>query len=141
MTKTIKTYSELILLPTFKERFDYLFVGGRIGVATFGAERYLNQVLYHSAEWKELRSVIILRDNACDLGIDDREILRSEWVRIHHINPITPDDVRDRSPKLFDPENLITCSSQTHQAIHYTGWVGTIQEPVTRKPNDTCPWR
>lgn len=141
MTKNTKTYSELISLPSFKERFDYLFIGGKVGDATFGAERYLNQVFYRSHEWKELRSSIILRDNACDLGIEDREIMHSSWIRIHHINPITLDDVRNRSSKLFDPENLITCSVKTHQAIHYTGWDGAPQDLVTRKPNDTCPWR
>lgn len=137
----IKTYSELIQLPTFKERFDYLYVGGQVGAKTFGAERYLNQVFYKSSEWIELRNEIILRDNACDLGIDGREIQNKRLVRIHHINPITIDDIKNRSSILTDPENLITCLNKTHQAIHYTGWDGVLKDPVERTLNDTCPWR
>jgi hypothetical protein len=137
----IKTYTELIRLPTFKERFDYLYVGGQVGAKTFGNERYLNQVFYKSEEWKAVRRAVILRDNACDLGIEGREIQNSRLVRIHHLNPITIEDIRNHSPKLTDPENLITCLNKTHQAIHYTGWDGVLQEPVERAPNDTCPWR
>ena len=137
----IKTYTELIRLPTFKERFDYLYVGGQVGAKTFGNERYLNQVFYESEEWKAVRRAVILRDNACDLGIEGREIQNSRLVRIHHLNPITIEDIRNHSPKLTDPENLITCLNKTHQAIHYTGWDGVLQEPVERAPNDTCPWR
>ena len=137
----IKTYSELIQLPTFKERFDYLYVGGQVGAKTFGAERYLNQVFYKSSEWIELRNEIILRDNACDLGIDGREIQNKRLVRIHHINPITIDDIKNRSSILTYPENLITCLNKTHQAIHYTGWDGVLKDPVERTLNDTCPWR
>lgn len=141
MSTTIKTYSELIELPTFKERFDYLYIGGRVGQTTFGSERYLNQVFYNSMEWRQLRNDIILRDNGCDLGIEGRDIINKRYVRIHHINPITMEDIRNRSPKLVDPENLITCLYSTHEAIHYAGWGGVTKEPVTRKPNDTCPWR
>lgn len=144
MTKTkssIKTYSELVKIPTFKERFDYLYIGGSVGSSTFGAERYLNQIFYKSDQWRKLRNEIIIRDDGCDLGIPGRDILDSRYIRIHHIDPITIDDIRDRTPKLLDPENLITCLWQTHQAIHYTGWDGTIHDPVIRKPNDTCPWR
>jgi hypothetical protein len=137
----IKTYTELIRLPTFKERFDYLYVGGQVGAKTFGNERYLNQVFYKSEEWKAVRRAVILRDNACDLGIEGREIQNSRLVRIHHLNPITIEDIRNHSPKLTDPENLITCLNKTHQAIHHTGWDGVLQEPVERAPNDTCPWR
>lgn len=139
--KTIKCYSELIKLPTFKERFDYLYIGGRVGENTFGAERYLNQAFYNSYEWRRLRNEIIIRDCGCDLGIEGREIRAKRLLRIHHIDPITLDDISNRSPKLMDPENLICCLWQTHQAIHYMGWEGVIKEPVTRRPNDTCPWR
>ena len=137
----IKTYSKLISLPTFKERFDYLYIGGSVGESTFGAERYLNQVFYRSDEWRHLRDEIIIRDNACDLGMEDREIKLKRDIRIHHINPITVEDIRSRSYRLFDPENLITCLDRTHQSIHYTGWDGTYKDPIERQPNDTCPWR
>lgn len=137
----IKCYSELIELPTFKERFEYLQCVKAIGESTFGRDRYLNQIFYHSAEWKELRDQIILRDEACDLGIDGREINSRSWIRIHHINPITIDDILNHSRKLIDPENLITCLDRTHQAIHFTGFDGTMHEPIKRTPYDTCPWR
>lgn len=140
-TTSIKTYSKLIELPTFKERFEYLYIGGRVGEATFGAERYLNQHFYNSAEWRELRDDVILRDEACDLGIEGRDIMDRRYIRIHHIEPITMNDILNHSSRLMDPENLITCLSKTHQAIHYTGWDGVYQEPVTRRPYDTCPWR
>lgn len=138
---SIKCYSELIKLPTFKERFDYLFVGGQVGAKTFGDERYLNQVFYNSYEWKAFRRSIIIRDGGNDLGIDGREIHEKRLIRIHHINPITVDDIVNRAYKLLDPENAITCLWQTHQAIHYTGYDGCLKDPVERKPGDTCLWR
>lgn len=141
MVSMIKRYSDLIKLETFQERFDYLYIGGVVGAKTFGDERYLNQLFYNSSEWKRLRNKIIIRDDGCDLGIPGREIKDSKYIRIHHIDPITIDDIRDRTPKLFDPDNLITCLWQTHQAIHYTGWDGCLKDPVERKPWDTCPWR
>lgn len=141
MNTMIKCYSELISLPTFKERFDYLQCVKRIGVSTFGEDRYLNQMFYHSYEWKELRDQIILRDEACDLGIDGREIGSKRLIRVHHINPITIDDIYNHSRKLTDPENLITCLDRTHQAIHFTGYDGVTDDPVVRTPFDTCPWR
>lgn len=141
ITMNTKTYSELIKLPTFKERFDYLYIGGQVGAETFGAERYLNQVFYKSAEWREVRNAVIMRDQGCDLGIEGRELQNRRSIRVHHIDPITIDDITNRSSKLIDMENLITCSSKTHQAIHYTGWDGTPQEPIIRTLNDTCPWR
>lgn len=140
-TTTIKTYAELVKIPTFMERFNYLYIGGQVGAATFGAERYLNQVFYKSDEWKRLRNDIIIRDNGCDLGIEGREIFDKRDVRIHHIEPITLDDIRSKSPKLVDPNNLICCSRKTHQAIHYTGEDGVYKDYVERTPYDTCPWR
>lgn len=113
----------------------------RVGVSTFGEDRYLNQMFYKSYEWKEIRDAIILRDEACDLGIDGREIDSRRLIRVHHINPLTIDDICNHSSKLTDPENLITCLDRTHQAIHFTGYDGVMQDPVVRVPFDTCPWR
>lgn len=135
----IRTYTELITLPTFEERFEYLKLDGKVGVETFGSHRYLNQVLYRSPEWKHIRDKVILRDNGCDLGIDGRYI--SKYLHIHHINPITKQQVLDRDPALFDLNNLITVSYQTHQAIHYGDKSILILDPVERFANDVAPWR
>lgn len=135
----IKTYSELILLPTFKERFRYLKIGGQVGKATFGYDRWLNQQFYQSPEWRRLRNDIIDRDNACDLGIPGREIYK--YVVIHHINPITKQDILDRSDFLMNPEYLICVTDRTHKAIHYGDENLLYTEPVERTRFDTCPWR
>lgn len=135
----IKTYSELITIPTFLERYKYLKIGGQVGVATFGHDRYLNQILYSSGEWKCFRRDIILRDNGCDLGCSEFEIY--ELALIHHINPITVEDVLNRDPKIFDPENVITTSRNTHNAIHYGDENLLPIGPIERCPNDTCPWK
>lgn len=136
---SIKTYSELIRLPTFRERFLYLKIGGRVGEATFGYDRWLNQQFYQSKEWRRLRNYIIDRDNACDLGIPGREINR--YVIIHHLNPITKQDILDRNPLVLDPENLICVTDKTHKAIHYGDESLLYIEPVERSMFDTCPWR
>lgn len=136
-----RSYSELIKLSTFIERFQYLKLHGSVGKETFGYDRYLNQVLYHSPEWKRLRHKIIVRDNGCDLGIDDREIGSSAKILIHHMNPITLQDILNRDPKLFDPENLICCSETTHNAIHYGDENLMMMDVTERRPNDTCPWK
>lgn len=112
------TYKELITLPTFKERYNYLRLNGVVGEETFAFERYLNQIFYRSPEWRTLRNHIVVRDNGCDLGVDGREIFGRSII-IHHINPITPFDIEKRSDKLMDPENLICTSQKTHNAIHY----------------------
>lgn len=135
----IKTYSELITIPTFIERFEYLKIGGAVGAATFGHDRYLNQILYNSEEWKRFRREIIIRDNACDLACEDYEI--PKYVIVHHINPITVEDVINRNPMIFDPENVVCTSLRTHNAIHYGDKDLLITEPIIRTPNDTCPWR
>ena len=132
-------YSELITLPTFIERFRYLKLDGSVGMDTFGHDRWLNQVLYRSAEWKRFRNGIIVRDNGCDLGDPDRPIFGK--ILIHHINPLTIEDVLNRSPKIFDEENVICTQLITHNAIHYGDESILYQEPITRKPNDTCPWK
>ena len=129
----------MLQLKTFNERMEYLYLGDKLCHETFGKYRYLNQQFYTSPEWRHLRNGIILRDKACDLGIDGLEI-RKHKIMIHHINPITIDDLINRSPKLFDPNNLITMSQDTHNYIHY----GTNQSEfqiVERFLNDTCPWK
>ena len=136
---SIKTYSELILLPTFEERFEYLRLNGAVGKDTFGYDRYLNQVFYTSYEWKKIRDQIIIRDNGCDLGIPGREIGRR--IYIHHINPLRKDDIVSHSEYLRNPEFLICASFETHNAIHYGDINLLPRDPVERKPNDTCPWR
>lgn len=135
----IKTYSELITLPTFEERFEYLKIGGKVGVDTFGFDRYLNQIFYRSDEWKAIRDEIIIRDNGCDLGIEGREIYSR--IIVHHMNPITKDDILNRSDFLLNPEFLICTIKLTHDAIHYGDSSILLTEPVIRTKNDTCPWK
>ena len=135
----VKTYSEMIQLPTFLDRFRYLRIGGAVGAETFGYDRYLNQMLYRTPEWKRFRRDIIIRDNGCDLGHSDYEIVGN--ILVHHINPITVEDVLNRSYKIFDPENVISTSLNTHNAVHYGDESLLITEPIIRTKNDTCPWR
>lgn len=139
MTKMNKTYSELITLPTFKERFLYLKLDGAVGKETFGFKRWLNQEFYHSDEWLRFRDDVIIRDNGCDLGILGYEIFGP--VLIHHINPITYEDILHRNSCVFDLENVITTRLKTHNAIHYGDESLLLIPPVERKANDTCPWR
>ena len=139
MMENIKTYSELITIPTFEERFEYLKLDGQVGVETFGFNRYLNQAFYKSDEWLSIRDYIITRDNGCDLGMEGYEIYGR--ILIHHINPITKDDIIQRSRILLDPENLITTVKRTHDAIHYGDSNLLIKAPIERRKNDTCPWR
>lgn len=137
--KTIKTYSELITIPTFEERYRYLRIGGRVGEETFGFDRYLNQVFYRSQEWRSIRDFVIVRDNGCDLGIEGREI--PSRIIVHHMNPLTMDDLINRTEFLLDPEYLICTVKGTHDAIHYGDESLLIKAPVERRKNDTCPWR
>lgn len=136
---TIKCYSELILLPTFQTRYQYLRLNGEVGKETFGFDRYMNQFFYRSPEWRRVRDFVISRDEGCDLGIPGREIFGR--VIIHHMNPIRPEDIRNRSELLLNPEYLITTIHDTHLAIHYGDEHLLLQEPVERRPNDTCPWK
>ena len=136
---SIRTYSELITIPTFEERFEYLQLKGSVGKDTFGYDRYLNQVLYRSPEWKRLRNQIIIRDGGCDLACDGYDIY--DKVLIHHLNPITVEDVLARSRKVFDPDNLVCVSHNTHNAIHYGDVDLLATGPIIRTKNDTCPWR
>lgn len=135
----IRTYSELIKLPTFEERFQYLKLDGKVGEATFGFDRYLNQILYHSEEWRRVRHKIIVRDNGCDLGIPDREI--DGRILVHHMNPIYVKDILERTEYLFNPEYLICTLKSTHDAIHYGDESLLLLPPIERLKNDTCPWR
>lgn len=137
--KMVKTYSEMIKLPTYEERFKYLKIGGVIGEETFGFERYLNQVFYKSKEWRSIRDKIIVRDLGCDLAIRDREI--GGRILIHHINPISPKDIINRTDALLNPDYLVCCSKRTHDAIHYGDESILFTGFVERKPGDTCLWR
>lgn len=137
----IRTYSELILLPTFDERFEYLkLLDGKIGAETFGQSRYINQAFYRSAEWKSLRNRIIVRDLGCDLGVEGYEIMKRAYI--HHLNPVTREQLINRDPIAWDPENLITVSQDTHNALHFgVKLPPAMIKPIERMPGDTCPWR
>lgn len=139
ITKTIRRYSELSGLLTFEERFEYLKLDGIVGEETFGFDRYFNQRFYRSQRWKSVRDHVIMRDNGCDLGIEGFEI--HGRIIIHHMNPITMDDILNESSFLFDPEFLICVTHNTHNAIHYSDEKLLVTGPVERRPNDTCPWR
>lgn len=142
MKKTIiRTYSELITLPTFEERYAYLRLGGKIGEATFGFDRYLYENFLKSDEWLALRDHVIIRDNGCDLAMEDREIKGNSRIIIHHMNPIRKEDILHRTKFLLDPEYLICTIKNTHDAIHYGDESLLIKAPIERSRNDTCPWR
>ena len=136
---SIKTYSELILLPTFEERFKYLQLNGRVGDDTFGFDRYINQNFYRSSEWKRIRDQVIIRDNGCDLALEGHEIYGR--ILIHHMNPITVKDVELSTEYLINPEYLICVTHNTHNAIHYGDEKLLMKGPVVRTKNDTCPWK
>lgn len=138
---TIKTYSELIALPTFEERYRYLRLGGRVGEETFGFDRYLNQEFYKSKPWLRVRDIVITRDNGCDLAMIDREIPNGVRILVHHMNPITIEDIVNRSDFVLNPEYLICTIDNTHRAIHYGDESLLITAPIERYRNDTCPWR
>lgn len=135
----IKRYSELILLPTFEERYKYLQLNGVIGDETFGFDRYINQMFYRSQEWKQVRDYVIVRDNGCDLGIEGHEIRGK--ILIHHMNPIGIKDIQQVNKFLLDPEYLITTMLSTHNAIHYGDESLLVTDPIERSKNDTCPWK
>ena len=136
--KKIRTYSELKRIKTFKERYDYLKLRGEVGVETFGADRYLNQALYRSSRWKRTRDKIIIRDNGCDLGIEGYEV--KDRIYIHHMNPITLEDILEENDEMFNPEFLICVSFNTHNAIHFSDDSLLPKLPVERKPGDTKLW-
>lgn len=136
---SIKLYSELIRLPTYEDRFKYLQLNGCVGKDTFGHDRYINQILYRTEKWRKLRRDIIIRDNGCDLAFDGYEIHGK--IIVHHLNPITLDDIEKQNPIVFDPENLICVTHITHNAIHYGDEDLLIKGPIIRTKNDTCPWK
>lgn len=135
----MRSYSELIKLPTFEERYRYLKLGGKVGENTFGHARYLNQIFYQSPEWRRFRRDVIVRDNGCDLAMPGWTIV--DKVYIHHLNPITLDDIERRNPAILDPENAVAVSFGTHQAIHYGDESLLAIGFTERTPNDTIPWR
>ena len=136
---SIRTYSELIKLTSFKDRYEYLRLDGKVGESTFGFDRYLNQILYRSQRWKRIRDKIIIRDQGCDLGIEGYEI--GGRIIIHHMNPLIVKDIVDETEFLLNPEYLISTSHDTHNAIHYGDESLLVSEPITRTKHDTCPWR
>lgn len=129
----------MIKMPTLEERYEYLRLDGEVGAETFGADRYLNQLFYTSDEWRALRDRIIIRDNACDLGVEGYDIAGPIYV--HHIRPIKVEDVLQHSMELIDPDNLVCCSKRTHDAIHYGSMDLLPRGPIERVENDTCPWK
>lgn len=138
-----KSYNELIKIESFEERLNYLRCSGKVGEDTFGYQRYLNQKFYTSPEWRNFRNRIIVRDNGCDMALEDHPIPDGEIIHIHHINPVTVTDILDRNPMLFDENNVVCVRDSTHKAIHYgdlktLGYTGLKDE---RTPNDMCPWK
>ena len=138
--ENIRTYSELSKLKTFRERYEYLKLGGTVGEDTFGFDRYLNQIFYTSKEWKRIRNFVITRDNGCDLGMPDHKII-DDLILVHHMNPITKDDIINKSEMLLNPEYLITTVKSTHDAIHYGDESLLVEDYIERSKNDTCPWK
>lgn len=136
---TIRTYSELVTLPTFEERFKYLKLNGKVGEETFGFDRYLNQIFYKSYAWLKVRDSVIIRDCGCDLGISGREIYGK--ILVHHMNPIEDKDLINKNDIVLDPEYLICTTKNTHDAIHYGDTDLLFTNPITRSKNDTCPWK
>ena len=136
----MRTYSELMKLKTFEERFEYLKLDGKVGEETFGFDRWLNQMFYHSDPWLKVKDEVIIRDNGCDLGLDDYEI--HGRILVHHMNPVKKEDIVRKSAILLNPEYLISVCKRTHDAIHYGNL--ELAKPIVffeRKPNDTCPWK
>lgn len=138
-TTIIRTYSELITIPTFIDRYEYLRIGGRVGEETFGFDRWINQLFYKDDEWLEVRDYVIVRDCGCDLAMSDREI--KSRILVHHMNPIRKEDILRRTKFLLDPEYLICTMKSTHDAIHYGDASKLSLGPVVRTRNDTCLWR
>ena len=139
MKKMIRTYSELIKLKTFKDRFEYLKLDGIVGEETFGFDRYMNQIFYKSREWTSVRRAVIIRDNGCDLGVEGYEIHGK--ILIHHMNPINLSDIVHKTDELLNPDYLITTVLSTHNAIHYGDANLLPALPIERRANDTCPWK
>lgn len=137
----IRTYSDLAQLQNFFDRYEYLRLSGKVGKETFGFERFLNQELYRSRRWRQVRDQVIIRDNGCDLGDAGRLISNADILIIHHMNPITIEQIENEDPRVYDPEYLICTSLNTHNAIHYGSRTMLRELPIERKPFDMCPWR
>lgn len=135
----VKSYSKLITLPTFEERFKYLKLDGVVGEDTFGFQRWINQELYHSSKWRQFRDKVILRDNGCDLAMEGFEIFGP--ILIHHLNPISYNDILNKNSNVFDLDNVVCTRHMTHNAIHYGDENLLSTSPIQRSPNDTCPWK
>lgn len=135
-----RTYSELRRLDTFEERYRYLALSGIVGDATFGFDRYMNQMFYSSSEWKRIRQIVIIRDNGCDLGMVGHDIRKPNPIYIHHMNPMAPDDIKHSRPEILDPEFLISVTHRTHNAIHYGDENQLVKPFVERQPGDTKLW-
>jgi len=135
----MRTYSELSKIKSFEDRFRYLQLNGKVGVETFGFDRFMNQAFYQSVEWKRIRDIVIMRDNGCDLGVNGHEIYGR--ITIHHMNPVLPRDIESHSDLLMNPEYLICTTHNTHNAIHFSNESLLPKDPIERKPNDTCPWK
>lgn len=135
----IRTYTELIRIPEFEDRFRYLQIRGEVGAETFGWERYLNQILYHSKKWRRARRDAIIRDEGCDLAHEDYEI--HDRIIVHHLNPLTPEQIEEDSDLIYDLEFLVCTTDLTHKAIHYGDANLLPKLPVERRPGDTCPWK
>lgn len=138
-TMMIRRYSELKRLKTFQERYEYLRLQGNVGESTFGFDRYLNQMLYKSRRWRDVRERVIIRDNACDLGMGDYDIY--DMIIVHHMNPITIEDIQENRAYIYDPEYLISTTMNTHNAIHFGDSTLLNDLPIERRPGDTIPWR
>ena len=142
MSHLIRTYTELMQIPTYIERYRYLRLANEVGRETFGWERYLNQIFYNSREWRDFRRTIILRDHGCDLADPDHPFANGELIYIHHMNPIDTHDIVDQTQFLMNPEYVISCRKLTHDAIHYGDESLILPcEYMARRPNDTCPWK
>ena len=135
----IRRYSEMIRFDSFLDRYNYLQLRGKVGLDTFGLDRYLNQTLYRSSRWRRTRDKVILRDNGCDLGYEGFDIY--DKIIVHHMNPLSIEDIEDDVDEIYDPEFLICCSFNTHNAIHYGDERLLPQLPIERSPGDTCPWK
>ena len=138
MPKRIKSYSELCKIKSFEDRYTYLKLNGKVGEATFGFDRYLNQLLYTSKRWRKVRDEVIIRDNGCDLGVNGYEI--NDKIIVHHMNPITIEDIEEERDEIFDPDYLICVSEMTHKAIHYGDERLLPKLPIKRYPGDTKLW-
>lgn len=142
MSPLIRSYTELIKLPTFIERYRYLRLSGKVGEETFGWERYINQKFYNSYEWRRFREQIIVRDFGCDLADRDHEFIDGEIIIIHHMNPINTSDIVKQTDFLINPEYVISCRKRTHDAIHFGSENDLLEYNLAmRSPNDMCPWK